>query len=178
MHGALQVRSPERSRVQRSWRPSNSYDDGVSSGGSPNVVLIMVDQLAAQWLPAYGHDVVHAPNLTALASDSVTFEAAYCASPLCAPSRAALLSGRRASAIDVFDNAAELRASVPTLAHHLRAAGYSTCLSGKMHFVGPDQLHGFDAVSPPTFIPRRSTGRPFGRGRWRTGGPGTTRSRA
>jgi choline-sulfatase len=108
------------------------------------VLLIMVDQLAAQWLPAYGHDVVHAPNLTALAAESVTFDAAYCASPLCAPSRAALLSGRRASAIDVFDNAAEMRASVPTLAHHLRAAGYSTCLSGKMHFVGPDQLHGFE----------------------------------
>jgi len=116
----------------------------MSSGGRPNVLLIMVDQLAAQWLPAYGHEVVRAPNLTALAARTVVFDAAYCASPLCAPSRAALMSGRRASAIDVFDNAAELRASVPTLAHHLRAAGYSTCLSGKMHFVGPDQLHGFE----------------------------------
>ena len=104
----------------------------------------MVDQLAAQWLPAYGHRVVHAPALSGLAEESVVFDAAYCASPLCAPSRAAMLTGRRASAIDVFDNAAELRASVPTLAHHLRAAGYHTCLSGKMHFVGPDQLHGFE----------------------------------
>jgi choline-sulfatase len=104
----------------------------------------MVDQLAAQWLPAYGHRVVHAPVLSGLAAEGAVFDAAYCASPLCAPSRAALMCGRRASALGVFDNAAELRASVPTLAHWLRAAGYRTCLSGKMHFVGPDQLHGFE----------------------------------
>jgi choline-sulfatase len=110
----------------------------------PNVVVVMVDQLAASWLPAYSHDVVHAPNLTALAAQGVTFDAAYCASPLCAPSRAAMLVGRGASAIGVFDNAAELPASVPTVAHHLRARGYRTCLAGKMHFVGPDQLHGFE----------------------------------
>jgi choline-sulfatase len=104
----------------------------------------MVDQLAAGWLPAYGHPVVHAPNISALAREGVVFESAYCASPLCAPSRAALLTGRLPSRTGVFDNAAELRASLPTIAHHLRAAGYATCLAGKMHFVGPDQLHGFE----------------------------------
>jgi choline-sulfatase len=109
-----------------------------------NVVVVMVDQLAAGWLPAYGHEVVRAPNVTALAAQGVTFDAAYCPSPLCAPSRSAMLSGRFASRIGVFDNAAELPASVPTVAHHLRAAGYHTCLAGKMHFVGPDQLHGFE----------------------------------
>jgi choline-sulfatase len=112
--------------------------------GRPNVLLVMVDQLAAQWLPAYGHSVVQAPTLSDLAARSVVFDAAYCASPLCAPSRGAMLCGRRASAIGVFDNAAELPASVPTFVHALRAAGYRTCLSGKMHFVGPDQLHGFE----------------------------------
>jgi choline-sulfatase len=104
----------------------------------------MVDQLAAQWLPAYGNSVVHAPALSALSEGGVVFDAAYCPSPLCAPSRAAMLTGRHASSLGVFDNAAELRASVPTLAHWFRAAGYDTCLSGKMHFVGPDQLHGFE----------------------------------
>jgi choline-sulfatase len=114
------------------------------SDARPNVVIIMADQLAACWLPAYGHDVVHAPNLSTIAAQGITFERAYCPSPLCAPSRAATLTGRRASRIGVFDNAAELPASVPTIAHHLRAAGYRTCLVGKMHFVGPDQLHGFE----------------------------------
>jgi choline-sulfatase len=116
----------------------------VNAARAPNLLVIMVDQLAAQWLPAYGHEIVRAPNLTALSEQGVTFEAAYCASPLCAPSRSAMLAGRRVSAIGVFDNAAELPASVPTLAHHLRAAGYRTSLVGKMHFVGPDQLHGFE----------------------------------
>jgi choline-sulfatase len=110
----------------------------------PNLLLIMVDQLAAGWLPAYGHPIVKAPTTSALAHGGVVFESAYCPSPLCAPSRAALLTGRLPSRTGVFDNGAELRASLPTIAHHLRAAGYATCLAGKMHFVGPDQLHGFE----------------------------------
>ena len=44
----------------------------------------------------------------------------------------------------MYDNAAELAATVPTLTHHLRNLGYHTALAGKMHFVGPDQLHGFE----------------------------------
>jgi choline-sulfatase len=110
----------------------------------PNVLLIMVDQLAASWLPVYGHGLVQAPSIAALAAEGVVFESAYCASPLCAPSRSSLLTGRLPSRTGVYDNAAELRASEPTVTHRLRAAGYATCLSGKMHFVGPDQLHGFE----------------------------------
>ena len=55
-----------------------------------------------------------------------------------------MLAGRRASAIGAFDNAAELPAATPTIVHLLRASGYHTVLAGKMHFVGPDQLHGFE----------------------------------
>jgi choline-sulfatase len=116
----------------------------MTPASRPNLLLIMVDQLAAGWLPPYGHPVVQAPNITALARAGVVFENAYCASPLCSPSRAALLTGRLPSRAEVFDNGAELRASLPTVAHHVRAAGYTTCLAGKMHFVGPDQLHGFE----------------------------------
>jgi choline-sulfatase len=123
------------------------------SAPAPNVLLLMADQLAASWLPAYGHDVVQAPHLTALSREGATFEAAYCASPLCAPSRAALLTGLLPSRTGVFDNAAEMRASLPTIAHHLRAAGYATSLTGKMHFVGPDQLHGFEERLTPDVYP-------------------------
>jgi choline-sulfatase len=116
----------------------------VVSDERPNVLLVMVDQLAAGWLPVYGHHVVQAPAIAALAEEGVVFDSAYCPSPLCAPSRSALLTGLLPSRTGVYDNAAEMRASLPTVTHHLRAAGYATVLSGKMHFVGPDQLHGFE----------------------------------
>jgi choline-sulfatase len=119
----------------------------------PNLVLIMVDQLAAGWLPAYGHRVVQSPAISALARDGVVFESAYCPSPLCAPSRASVLTGRLPSRTGVYDNGAELPAATPTVAHHLRGQGYTTCLAGKMHFVGPDQLHGFEERLTPDIYP-------------------------
>ena len=123
------------------------------SAPAPNVLVVMADQLAAGWLPAYGHPVVDAPNISALADEGASFESAYCASPLCAPSRASLLTGLLPSRTEVFDNAAEMRASLPTITHHLRAAGYATSLAGKMHFVGPDQLHGFEHRLTPDVYP-------------------------
>jgi len=66
------------------------------SDARPNLVVVMADQLAASFLPAYGHPVVRAPHLDALAHAGTVFESAYCASPLCAPSRFAMLAGRRA----------------------------------------------------------------------------------
>ena len=110
----------------------------------PNLLLIMADQLAPQVLPAYGHARVRTPHLDRLAGEGVVFENAYCNFPLCAPSRFSMLSGRLPSRIGAFDNAVEFPASVPTIHHYLRAAGYRTCLAGKMHFVGPDQLHGYE----------------------------------
>ena len=110
----------------------------------PNILFIMADQLAPQVLPAYGNAVVRSPNLDQLATHGVVFDNAYCNYPLCAPARFSMLSGRLPSRLAAFDNAAEFPASVPTFVHYLREQGYRTCLSGKMHFVGPDQLHGFE----------------------------------
>jgi choline-sulfatase len=110
----------------------------------PDILLIQADQLAAGALGAYGNRVVSAPHLDALADESVVFDRAYCNSPLCAPSRASMLTGELPSTIGAYDNAAELPAAVPTFAHHLRVAGYRTTLVGKTHFIGPDQLHGFE----------------------------------
>ena len=110
----------------------------------PNIILAMFDQLSPQSLPCYGHPLVKAPHLDALAERGVLFENAYCNSPLCAPSRFSMMAGQRVSRIGAWDNAAEFPSSVPTFAHYLRAAGYRTCLSGKMHFVGADQLHGYE----------------------------------
>ncbi len=109
----------------------------------PNIVVIMADQLAPHFCGAYGHPTVKTPHIDALAQRGMRFDAAYCNSPLCAPSRFAFMSGQLISRIAAYDNASEFRASVPTFAHYLMSLGYRTCLSGKMHFVGPDQKHGF-----------------------------------
>ncbi len=111
---------------------------------APNIVLFMVDQLTAFALKAYGGRVCKTPHLDALADRGVVFEDAYCNYPLCAPARFSMMSGRLPSRIGAFDNGAELAASTPTFAHYLRAQGYYTCISGKMHFMGPDQYHGFE----------------------------------
>lgn len=111
---------------------------------APNIVMIMADQLAPHFLGAYGHPVVETPHIDALADHGARFDAAYCNAPLCAPARFSLMSGQYATRIGAYDNACEFPSSIPTFAHHLRLMGYRTCLSGKMHFIGPDQLHGFD----------------------------------
>lgn len=113
------------------------------AGDRPNLLFVMADQLTASVLPFHGGPA-EAPHLERLGEEGVVFDAAYCTTPLCAPSRASLLSGRLPSELGAYDNAAEFSASVPTVAHHLRDRGYATCLAGKMHFIGPDQLHGFE----------------------------------
>ncbi|EEW60556.1 choline-sulfatase [Ruegeria sp. TrichCH4B] len=123
---------------------------------SPNILIFMVDQLNGTLFPDGPADWLHAPNMKALAARSTRFQNCYTASPLCAPGRASFMSGQLPSATGVYDNAAEFASSIPTYAHHLRRAGYYTCLSGKMHFVGPDQLHGFEErlttdIYPPDF---------------------------
>lgn len=110
---------------------------------APNFLILMADQLTAGVLRAYGGCAL-APHLDELAAQGVLFESFYCNSPLCAPSRFSFMAGQLPSRIGAYDNAAEFAAQTPTFAHYLRRAGYQTALSGKMHFCGPDQLHGFE----------------------------------
>ena len=115
----------------------------MALGRTRGIVLLMADQLTPFALPFYGHPLVHAPALSRLASEGVVFDAAYCNSPICAPSRYSMLSGRMPHAMGAYDNASEFAAEIPTMAHYLRAADHLAVLAGKMHFVGPDQLHGY-----------------------------------
>ena len=75
---------------------------------TPNILILMADQLTPFALPAYGNRVARTPTLDRLAAEGVVFDAAYCASPLCAPSRFSLLTGKLPSGIGAYDNAAEL----------------------------------------------------------------------
>lgn len=114
----------------------------------PNILILMADQMSAPFLPfyapAHAPTPVKVPTLSRLAQEGVLFTSAYCASPLCGPARFSMMAGQLPSRIGAFDNACELQASTPTMAHYLRNGGYRTILSGKMHFVGPDQMHGFE----------------------------------
>lgn len=110
----------------------------------PNVLYIMADQLAAPLLKMHNpKSQIKTPNLDKLAERSVVFESAYCNSPLCAPSRMAMVTGQLPSKIGAYDNATPIAEDTPTYAHYLRSAGYECILAGKMHFIG-EQLHGYE----------------------------------
>lgn len=110
--------------------------------GRPNILIVMADQVVPFLTGPYGDPVAATPGMDRLAAEGIVFGAAYTAVPLCAPSRAALLTGKYPSSFGCFDNASVFPADQPTLAHYLASAGYDPVASGKMHFVGPDQLHG------------------------------------
>ncbi|KAF2749994.1 choline-sulfatase [Sporormia fimetaria CBS 119925] len=128
---------------------SENFAAGASASHSvpkkPNVLYIMADQMSAPLLKMYNpNSVIKTPHLDELASTGVLFTSAYCNSPLCAPSRFTMCTGQLPSKIGSYDNASEFHSEIPTYAHYLRNEGYETVLSGKMHFIGADQLHGFE----------------------------------
>jgi choline-sulfatase len=105
----------------------------------------MSDEHAPQFSGFGGHPLVRTPHLDRLAASGVLFQNAYCNSPLCVPSRMSFMTGRYPHHNGAYDNATALSSDAVTWAHLLRATGYDAVLSGKQHFVGPDQLHGFRA---------------------------------
>lgn len=109
----------------------------------PNFLIIMSDEHDPMISTPYGHPFVRTPNMQRLADAGVVFDKAYCNSPLCVPSRASFMTGKHLYRVGAWDNSVPLATEQPTWAHRLNAAGYETCLSGKMHFIGPDQMHGF-----------------------------------
>ena len=109
----------------------------------PNILLIMSDEHAPMYSGTYGHPLVQTPNMDRLAEQGFVFTNAYCNSPLCGPSRMSFMTGRYVHQIGSWDNASPLAADQVTWAHRLGAIGYDVVLSGKQHFCGPDQLHGF-----------------------------------
>lgn len=110
----------------------------------PNILILMVDQLTGTFWTDGPAKFLDVPHLRALHERSVNFSSCYTPSPLCTPARASFMTGLLPSSTTVYDNAAEFPSNLPTYAHYLRRAGWYTALSGKMHFVGADQLHGFE----------------------------------
>lgn len=104
----------------------------------PNVILILADDMGYGDLGVLGDGSARTPALDRLASEGVLLTQHYSGSAVCAPARAALLTGRyphRTGAIDTFEGRGLDRLALRevTLADHLQAAGYATGLIGKWH---------------------------------------------
>ncbi len=117
----------------------------MSELSRPNLLYIHSDQHSPHVTGCYGHDLVETPNLDLLSTRGVVFENAYCCSPICVPSRMSMLSGRHPFQNEVWTNEHALDSAIPTIAHAMGAAGYRPELVGRMHALGPDQLHGYTA---------------------------------
>ena len=109
----------------------------------PNVLFIMTDQHSPHIAGFAGDQHIETQGLDALAATSTRFDAAYCQSPLCVPSRMSLWSGKYPHNIDAWDNQSALPMGSVTLPGWLARHGYTTASVGKMHFRGQEQMHGF-----------------------------------
>ena len=117
---------------------------------NPDILLFISDQHAPQY-QANGEMPVDTPNLEMLEKQGTTFDAAYTPCPLCVPARMAMLSGLAPYRTGIFTNNDTLPQTTPTFLHAMAAAGYETVLAGRMHFIGPDQRHGFTRRIAPDF---------------------------
>ncbi|MDA0347353.1 MAG: sulfatase [Verrucomicrobia bacterium] len=116
--------------------------DGTSR--SPNVLFISVDDMN-DWVGCLGSDRVPTPNIDALAARGLLFTNAHAASPVCAPSRAAILTGKRASTTGLYNNGHWWRPAYPdlvTLPQYFKSHGYTSAGGGKVH-------HHTDGFNPP-----------------------------
>jgi arylsulfatase A-like enzyme len=108
----------------------------ASAAEKPNVLFIAVDDLN-HWVGHLGRNPqVKTPNIDRLAKMGVTFRQAYCAAPVCNPSRAALMSGLRPGSSGVYDNGQDWKpviAKEQTLTTQFLKAGYDVFGAGKIY---------------------------------------------
>jgi choline-sulfatase len=117
--------------------------DQMTTNERPNILIIMADQMTPFMLETFSGVGAKTQNLTKLAARSANFTNAYTPSPICVPARSCFMTGLYTSTTGCYDNGDPYHSFIPTFAHYLTNAGYDTVLSGKMHFVGADQLHGY-----------------------------------
>jgi choline-sulfatase len=135
---------------------------GMDQG--PNLLYIHTDQHNPYVTGCYGDPLVQTPNLDRLAANGAIFANTYCPSPICVPARMSMLTGRHPCQNEVWTNSHVLDPGMPTLAHAMGAAGYRPVLIGRMHAIGPDQLHGYAERLVGDHGPNHIGGRDAGRG--------------
>lgn len=109
----------------------------------PNIVVILCDQLRPDFLGCYGGQGVKTPNIDSIAVDGVLFEHAVTASPVCAPGRACMMTGRYVSDNGVWTNDMPFREGIEFLPQRMNENGYRTGCFGKLHHYPAKDTKGF-----------------------------------
>ncbi|MGB2824339.1 MAG: sulfatase-like hydrolase/transferase, partial [Phycisphaerae bacterium] len=113
----------------------------------PNILFLLSDEHSFRFMghcpPGEGGEPAVTPAFDRLAAEGTVFTDAYCQMPLCTPSRICILTGREVRRCGAWNNNSVLRPELDTLPKALAAAGYETCLVGKMHLGGNQQFVGF-----------------------------------
>jgi len=109
-----------------------------------NVLVLMCDHHRFDALSCRGNPLAHTPNLDRLASESVCFDSCYNQSPVCAPARHALATGRYCHANGVITNHHKPFPGMTTIAHALQPLGMRRINIGHMHWTDPDMDNGYE----------------------------------
>ena len=109
-----------------------------------NIVVILCDQLRRDFLPVFGCNAIKTPNIDELANSGVVFSNAITQSPVCAPARATMMTGRYVSDHGVWTNDVPFREGMDMLPLRMKAQGYRTGAFGKLHHFPADDSKGFD----------------------------------
>ena len=117
-----------------------------------NLLFFMSDNHNRDVAGCYGHPLVKTPNIDRIAAAGVRFDNAYCASPLCCPSRAAVATGRFPHQTGYWDNALAYDGKIASWMHRLRDAGYDVVSVGKLHFRSGEDDNGFSEEILPMHI--------------------------
>ncbi len=126
---------------RESERVSNIQANFTPTGR--NIVVILCDQLRKDFLSVYGCDAIPTPNLDRLAQSGAVFENAITQSPVCAPARACMMTGRYVSDHGVWTNDVPFRPGLEYLAENMNKLGYATGAFGKLHHYPAEDTKGF-----------------------------------
>jgi len=98
-----------------------------------NVIMVLADQLNADWLGCAGHPQAITPNLDVFAAEGTRFSQAYCQNPICTPSRVSILSGQYCNNHGYYGLSGPAPQGKDNLFRHFRRQGYRTAAYGKLH---------------------------------------------
>lgn len=110
----------------------------------PNIVIFIADDLSVKDIGPYGDTEIPTPNMTAMAREGLSFNRAYATSPTCAPSRAALLTGRYNINNGAMFNQQRANPAIKKWPAYFHELGYEVVAIGKVSHYGHVQTYGFD----------------------------------